>query len=790
MSSMKRWECVVAILASRWQIPLAICAVIVGGAALYRMRPPRQSVPFEALLADVLTLAEHGAYHDAADAAANLLEQDPPLPREQRARLHNALADIIFRQEMIRGIPNRTNARLLLEHHEAAIACGLRSDARLALRAARAHEWLGEAEAAINAYRSVLSRQPASDARRSALQGLVRLLDGRPAAEEERRGYIQALLDEQGVALGYLWWALQYGVREALDHGDAEQARELLTHHGQRFQRSDLKGYYDYLWAWVHTHEGATELAGPLLDRAEQWLDKQGRADPDLDQAGFLPAMCRWLRGRLDLAEGRPQAALARFDEALSLQSHGDLLVDLTDGRAEALARLERHEAAASAVRETLARLQGNPAELNVARPRLRQTVLQLAGARGDARDHENTIRYLELAAKLTPQADAEAQLDLLEQTARTYAEGASDMSDAQNQRRWHLAAGEVYERAAELAQLDEPRYASLLWESATQYELAERLADARRMLTSFATGRSLDPRMPQALLRLGQACASDGQYQDAIEHYRRLIETYPVLEESSRARVQSAACLMALGEAHYAEARSIFESLLQDEHVAPEAQVFRDALLGLCELLYQQREHADGISRMEDFLVFYPQDPETFHVRFMLADAYRRSAYELLENAKAGATASRERVSHERFQRAAELFEDFGQQVDRMPGEDRARQIYKRLALFYRGDCLFELNEPATLTKALATYRQAAALYQGEPAALVAEVQIANVYLRQGKLVEAARAVERARWLLGSIPDGVFAEYDDDMGREAWDHYLSLARSSHLFGAVLTEAP
>ena len=315
---MKRWESVAAILAGRWQIPLAICAIIVGGIALYRMKPPGRSVPFEALLADVLALAEHGAHHDAADAAANLLEQDPPLPRAQRARLHHVLADIIYHQEMIRGIPNRINAQLLLEHHEAAIVCGRRPDARVVLRAARAHEWLGEAGPAINAYRSVLSRQPKADTRRSALQGLVRLLDGRPAAGEERSGYIQALLDEEGVAPGYLWWALQHGVREALDRNDAEQARELLTHHGQRFRRSDLKGYHDYLWAWVHTHEGQTELAGPLLDRVEHWLAEHSRADAGLDRAGFLPAMCCWLRGQLELAEGRPQ--------------YGDLLVGEAPG--------------------------------------------------------------------------------------------------------------------------------------------------------------------------------------------------------------------------------------------------------------------------------------------------------------------------------------------------------------------------------------------------------------------------------------------------------------------------
>ena len=136
---MKRWESVRTVLSGRWQIPLAICAVVVGGIALYRMKPPKRSGPFDALLADVLTLAERGAYHDAADAAANLLEQDPPLPSAQRARLHNALANIIYRQEMLRGIPNRTNARLLLEHHEAAIACGQRPGAQQPLRAARAH---------------------------------------------------------------------------------------------------------------------------------------------------------------------------------------------------------------------------------------------------------------------------------------------------------------------------------------------------------------------------------------------------------------------------------------------------------------------------------------------------------------------------------------------------------------------------------------------------------------------------------------------------------------------------
>ena len=52
------------------------------------------------------------------------------------------------------------------------------------------------------------------------------------------------------------------------------------------------------------------------------------------------------------------------------------------------------------------------------------------------------------------------------------------------------------------------------------------------------------------------------------------------------------------------------------------------------------------------------------------------------------------------------------------------------------------------------------------------------------------SRALERARWLLGSIPDGVFTEYDDGMDRASWDQYLSVVRSSELFRDVFTGAP
>ena len=46
---MKYWHGVAALLARRWQVPLAACALILAGATLYRMKPTQQEVPFDGI---------------------------------------------------------------------------------------------------------------------------------------------------------------------------------------------------------------------------------------------------------------------------------------------------------------------------------------------------------------------------------------------------------------------------------------------------------------------------------------------------------------------------------------------------------------------------------------------------------------------------------------------------------------------------------------------------------------------------------------------------------------------
>ncbi len=127
-------------------------------------------------------------------------------------------------------------------------------------------------------------------------------------------------------------------------------------------------------------------------------------------------------------------------------------------------------------------------------------------------------------------------------------------------------------------------------------------------------------------------------------------------------------------------------------------------------------------------------------------------------------------------------MFARFLGEVRALSDADGRWSLYERLSLFYRGDCLFELNEADTLEEALAVYREAAARYEAEPAALTAQVQVANIYLRQGKLREAVRAVERARWMLRGIPEEAFEQYADGTDRAYWDRYFSTVSSAQLF--------
>jgi tetratricopeptide (TPR) repeat protein len=779
-----------ALLAGRWQIPAALAALLICGFVLTQLKPAPRPVDFEAALADLTALREAQRFRDAADAAANLLETTPPLPHEQKARLHDFLSDVVYRQELLRLEPIRANSRLVIEHALAALAHGREPSAELDLRMARAYEWLEEPGHAIRAYRQTLERQATTPQRRAALLALVYLLEGRPSAEEERRRLIGELLAEEGVSPAYLWGGVRSAMQEAFDRNDTAAAAEVLAQYGEQFRRSDLKGYHDYLHAWLLVSEGRHLEAEPLLNEVDHWLEEGHLPDAELAQSGYLPSLSVALRGRIHLLEYRPQAALELFESVGWMDRTGEGYVLAAVGRAEALAQLERHETARELIRETIQKLGRGTASAAAGYPRIRRTMRGLFDQRLALGDYRNALGYLSLALRVTPTDEKELHLKLRERLAEVGREAAPTFDDPQQQRAAHGEAGAHFEQAAELAAEQLDHSADLLWLGIQEYDLAGQIQDSRRLLHKFIAQRAGDPRIPGAMLRLAQTFDADGRPDDAIRWYDRLINDFPKLEEAARARLLRARLLIRLGGERLAEAERALSALLETDTLGPDARVFRDALFLLGELLYEQSRFAAAIRRLEDFLVLYSDDPERFRARFLLANAYRRSAYELRDRAAEQIPQAQVREeSRRRFLHAAELFERLVAEFGAQPEGDLLAPRYERLALLYRGDCLYELKDAQRLAEALAAYRQAAARYQHEPTALAAQVQVANIHLMLGQLAEAARAVENARWLLRGIPDEAFAGELGGRGRDSWEQYLSAVASSHLLRDASLEA-
>jgi len=777
------------LLTGRWQIPVALAAAVMASVALYRLRPPPVAPEFDALLADIPLLAQAGRYTDAADAAMNLLEMEPPLPDEQRAQLHVFLAQLVFDRERQRQAPNADNVELMLTHNDRAVELGVAPDTAMQLRTALGRQWRGDDDAALYHYRTLLQAEPDAAARRMALRNLVELLDGRPAEERERRQYLYALLAEESVDVGTQSWALRQALADALEQGDTGLARELSERCGGGLQTSDLRGYYEFLNAWVLGAEGRGDEATPLIYWVEDWLHDYPQSSAELTTYGNLPAQNRWLLGRLHLVEERPQDALTACEEALALQPDEELWTTVMADRGRALALLGRHATALRSLGEAVDELVQRGTVQRRSGQQLQEYLRELYAERQARGELHEAIGSLELATRLIPESQPAARLDGDELLGRTCAAAADAEAPGRPVGEFRRAGGAAFERAAALAHDDGERYRALVWAAAEQFDRGGWTRDARRMLLKFIEMAGDDPRLAQALLSVGQGYEREGHLAEALEWYRRLVATLPALEEAARARLYMVDCLVAAGPEQFAAAEEVLNELLAGEFASPDAAVFRDALLRQCRLLFMQGRYGEAIGRLESFRALYPNDPAHTAVGFVLAEVYRRSALALREGvATAEAPEPQLEEAARRLRTAADLYDRVLAELGDAPAERAAE--YARLALFNRGDCLLALNTPESLREALETYQQAAVRYDHAPAALIAQVQIANIHLRQGRLREAAQAVERARWLLRTIPQQAFAASGDGMDHAAWDGYLTAVASSHLLRDALTAQP
>lgn len=787
-------------VAGRWQAPLALVALVTFAVSLLRLIPPPRHMDPDALLADIRFMIERAAWIDAADSCANLLAMSPPLDHERQAVLHEWLAEIIYRQQEPLRRRSIENLRKIIEHQTQADALGRPRSVDAAMRLARTYEWLREAPDALDVYRAIAQEPQAGAAGREAMQAIVRLLEGVDDGEAERNHWLERLLEDESVHPEFAAWALHTRITDVLAEEDTAAARALLDRFGGRVKSSDLRGYYEYMAGLIAMVENRDAQAQAAVDWVDVWLKSNTRSENRSERIGHLPGLNEVLRGRLALRDGRIEDALAAFERGLVVmgadqmvrESDASVFIEASVGRGMTLGLLGRSDEALAALRATLEKASRHFSNPLPTLARVRRALGDLFEFAYERREYDAALAYLDRAAGLFPsaspsQAERQAlqQADMLETLGRVSAEAAESGATADiASRRRH--AGAYYESAASRVMIDETRYANLLWSSAEQFDRAGAREDARRVLGKFLDGRSFDPRTPKALLKLGELDQADDRLESAMQWYHQVAERFPRLGDAAQARLREAECGTALGGDHLPEAERLLLGLLSNDAISPQARVYRDALLALADLEYDQERFTSAISRLEAFLALYPADDELWRVRFQIADAYRRAGLTLrAEQAPDPTRDSRE--WRERLRIAAARYDEFLAQLPNDPSHPA--RAYERLAMFFRGDCMFELNEPVSLQDALATYRQIAARFEGEADVLTAQVQIANIYLRIGRETEAARAIERARWLLRSISDAALEAGGLGQTRQEWDRYLTTVASSPLFRDVLAAA-
>lgn len=780
------------LLAGRWQIPLAVAAL---GLCIYagmKLGKKPEPLNFEQALTDLRALEAGDRAVAAADAAQNLLALQPPLSSDQEALIYDFLANLTYRQERERlGEPSAENLKRLLEFHEQAVQRGLKPSAGTAMRAAFAAEQLNEEDRADAAYREAIELAVTPAERRVATWRLARRLGHKADQREQQTRLVAELLDDPALPPGYAWWALRDVIGDALRKNEPSKARESLAQYADPLKGSDYAGFIKFFDGLITLAEGRAEEAEPVAAWVAEWCDANPRQIRAMAKYGHLPTHNRFLSGKIHLALSRYPDAVADFESVIADEPLGDLVIPAHIGRLTALAMQNGHREAEQGLDRALARLAklspGQAADM------LEQIIAALRSLHHEFENREDygvAARYLERAFALEVEGTREVQLDISEAIGKAYTLGADAASDDDARRAMREKAGEWLEKASRLVRFDDNRQAALSWQAIQQYDRGGRLHDARRLLEALVADRLLDNRRSIAMLQLGRVCEALSDHEAALRWYQSLSQTYPQLEEAARAEVLSAGMLIQLGEARYEEAQAALDRVLLNGRVSPQSSAFRDAHALASELLYRRSRYADAIASFEEFLDRYPNDAERGRARFLLANCYRRSAHQLRDNPPSGA--SPEAAELESKRRLLEAATRFQQLIDDLPGtgiSGATAETYRRLAMFYIADCRLEMNDPESQTAALMAYRGIAARYESHPASLVAQVQIANLYLRQGNVDEAARAVERARWLLRAMSDESLSTSGSGATRPEWERYLATVASSNLFRGELADA-
>jgi len=788
--------------AGRWQIPLLLLAFGLLVTGIWRLRPVSKPPTFQELFKQGVALKQAGLYPEASQHAESLLQALERTPDEKRL-LHRLMVEIIHEHESGNSVHGPKNSSAILEHSDSSLAQDELFDAMMHWRRAQAFEWLRRPIDAVAEYRQAVEKgiDHPWQIRKRMIE--LRRVIGDVTPEELHTAF-DAFLAGTDVSDELRYWAAEKKIDLYASQEKFDQAEPFLASQLSKFQNTTHQKEYDYLRALAWFRVGRLDDAERLL-RALR--DQVVPGDPLYARAG-------WLLGRIEGAQQRPEYALAFFEDVITTTVPGPYRTAAIFGRAEALADVERYDESVQAYEETIRLTTQDPYGTQVDLRDVREsTTRQFVTLRPAGRLRE-AMAFLRIAARLAPPTDSRLQemytgqlADLAYQLGETtlrQADLAQEPDDSPARRQGQddlIEAGQHYMQLAKLVTLDAARSAQASWRAFESFDFAGQRLRAVGVLGTFVREWPEHPRVPEALLRLGQIYEVLGDYEKAVARYQQNLTEYPSTFYAAECLVPLANCFATIGNLDKAK-----QTLLRivDRRpgdrlspIEPEAQVYKDALFRLGDLYVRGAEFESAIARFEEATQRYPHAPETDRTLFMLANAYRLSAARIRED-----VIDKQKIAYrdellltyqKRLERAHELFGEVIRRYLSRPASSLAEldKLYSKLSHFYRADAVYDLSfvgggiDHEPFARALTMYDRAAWEYQRDPVAMSAYTQMINCHLRMGNAAKAKMALQRARWALRNISDEAFQNHAPDEGRQFWENYFSWLEQTPTFAGV-----
>ncbi len=793
-----------------WQMPVLVigATLLLAGVAANFLTPKKQPKPFD--VAGALSRAESLLVDEHPDDAVRLLDGAVSqvigggggTPEEQ-TKFRSLRADARWVAASRAGRLSETDASRIVEDYERAASLGETMTSVRNARLANALITLGRRDEALEIAEKL--PESAAEMRRATLRQIIdRAIDDSSHAghastsPQEIIELLSRLAVDPAASEMERVWALarQAEIRLAAGEGDQAITHLLLAlpRLSEEARWSPLGGELLYLLGRAYVETNRLEEGAKHLIQAQRLLR------PTDDRQADVSVML----GRLAQAGADYDEARERYLGVISQFPDSSSSADAMLGVAECEAAIGAWDRAVDAFGELASALAEGKGSAGLASRSLesvrQRTVERLLESQNDFALRLSTIG--ERIATTAQGVDSDDDLWAIVAVGASHrALGAALLAPAtsptgevdwsrvdvatRGQARAHFleAAGRFAAHARRVAGSDEDAYAESLWNAADAWDRAGSHELAIKAFSEYANGRPSDARSAAARLRVAQAHQAIGEFAPAAEVYRTLIADNPQSGERVRSIVPLARTLLADGDTgNDDEADRLLRMAVSGTVMPPDAPDFRIALNELGSLYLRTGRYAQAIERLTESLDRYPTGGPTDGalgvdaVRLKLADALRLSAKEIAETLR-GAMPQNERdalvaMREKRLRDAHAMYEEICAAA--VLREEKRLGVSERAAVrnsfFYRGDAAFDLGE---YDAAIEAYDVAANRYAGDPASLVAMIQIVNAYAQTGRMEEARTANERARQRFRELPPEAFNRPDLPIDRAHWERWL-----------------